>query len=261
MAAARRAGEQDLHRRAAAPLGGKPELTAQRLGALLHALEPEARPRVGRIRPRRPVPRVEVGAADAVVFDLDLEQSVVLGQCDRGVQCRGVLGDVGQRFGNDEAGGECNVLGQPSVGQPIDDRDGQRRAGGERLDGGAEAAIGEHGRMDPQSTAARSPRVAASMNRRVTSTARDPPAVRPSRLRLRRARPSAALWRRCHIRRGSRQRPGTGAGLLGLDLVHSLDSALPAKRPGNPAAIGGSGSNRTPLHRRSATSSLSSRAI
>ena len=41
------------------------------------------------------------------------------------------------------------MLGEPSFGQLGDDLDRQRGSLSERPDGGAEAAIGEHCRMDP----------------------------------------------------------------------------------------------------------------
>jgi hypothetical protein len=60
-----------------------------------------------------------------------------------------VLSEVGQRFGDDEVGGQLDLFGEPSAGQLADDLDRQRSPGSQRLDGGAEAAIGQHGRMDP----------------------------------------------------------------------------------------------------------------
>jgi hypothetical protein len=59
-----------------------------------------------------------------------------------------VLGNVRQRFGDDEVSGQLDSLGQPSVGQPADDLDRQRSPCRERLDGGAEIAIGQRGRMN-----------------------------------------------------------------------------------------------------------------
>jgi hypothetical protein len=98
---------------------------------------------------------VELGAADTVVFDLDLEQPVALCQCDRGVQRRGVPGDVRQRFGDDEVCGQLDPLGEPLVGQCADDLDGQRSPRGELLDGCAKTAICQHSRMDPARQAQR----------------------------------------------------------------------------------------------------------
>jgi len=84
---------------------------------------------------------VEVRAAHAVVPDLDREPSVSLGQSHRGLHRRGVLGCVGQRFGDDEVRGQLDLLGEPSVGQGADDLDRQRSPRGERLDSGAETAF------------------------------------------------------------------------------------------------------------------------
>ena len=67
-------------------------------------------------RPRRPEPRVDVGAADAVVGDVDRHAAVGAADRDRGLGGLGVLGDVGQRLGDDEVGGALHRAGQALLG-------------------------------------------------------------------------------------------------------------------------------------------------
>jgi hypothetical protein len=52
---------------------------------------------------------------------------------------------------------EAFIAGQPSVGRPADDLDGQRSPRSERLDCGAETAISQHGRMNPARQVAQFP--------------------------------------------------------------------------------------------------------
>ena len=58
-------------------------------------------------RPMSPVP-VGVGAARALVADLDDQPVAVVGELDRRRRAAGVLGGVGQRLGHDEVGGRLD---------------------------------------------------------------------------------------------------------------------------------------------------------
>ena len=59
----------------------------------------------------------------------------------------GVLGGVGQRLGDDEVGGGLDDRREPAV-EPGVDLHRQRAALAERLDGGRQAAVGQHRRGD-----------------------------------------------------------------------------------------------------------------
>ena len=59
-----------------------------------------------------------------------------------------MLDRVGQGLGDDEVDGGLERLGQPLLGDALDDQR-QRRARGERLQRGREAAVGEHGGVQP----------------------------------------------------------------------------------------------------------------
>src|SRR5215207_3279290 len=96
----------------------------------------------------QPGSQSDVSAADAVVADFDREPAVAVCDCHRGVRRGGVLGDVGQRLGDDEVGGQLDLLGELSRGH-LAHLDRQRSAVSECLDGRPEAAIGEHRRVDP----------------------------------------------------------------------------------------------------------------
>ena len=97
-------------------------------------------------RPRSPEPPRVVGAADAVVDDLDLRDAV--GAPDAHARLGGlrVLGHVGQRLAHDEVGRGLDRLGQALVERDVD-RDRQRRAVGDGLDRRAQAVVGEDGGM------------------------------------------------------------------------------------------------------------------
>src|SRR5690606_39813207 len=56
-------------------------------------------------QPGQAVTLTGVGAAAAVVDDLDMEAVGDLGDGDRALVCAAVLGGVGERFGDDEIGG------------------------------------------------------------------------------------------------------------------------------------------------------------
>jgi hypothetical protein len=86
--------------------------------------------------------------ADTIVSYFDVRVSVNPPDGHRGRVRVGVLGDVGQRLGDHEVGRGLDRLGQP-LARDLDDLDRQRRAHGERLDGGLQPAVGEHGRVDP----------------------------------------------------------------------------------------------------------------
>ncbi len=90
------------------------------------ALDPEAPVERG-----EPVPEaleaaaVRAGAADAVVAHLDPQRPVLDPRGDRGARGAGVLGDVGERLGDDEVGGRLDRRRQP-VDRHVD-LDGHRR--------------------------------------------------------------------------------------------------------------------------------------
>ena len=66
--------------------------------------------------PAQPAPARVVGAADPVVCDLDARGLSRAPDADRGAGGLRVLGDVRERLGCDEVGGELDRLGQPSGG-------------------------------------------------------------------------------------------------------------------------------------------------
>ena len=98
-------------------------------------------------RPRSPVPGGRVGAADAVVADLDLELVAVEPDRHHGVRRAAVLADVGERLGDHEVGRRLDRHRQPLVELGVE-LDGHRRAVGQRLQRGHEPAVGEHGGVD-----------------------------------------------------------------------------------------------------------------
>ena len=98
-------------------------------------------------RPRSPVPRRGVGSAHAVVAHDHRESAVVVAHPN---DCRGrgrVLRHVGQSLRDDVVAGRLDRRRQPLRGCVELDR--ERGPADERLERRAEAAIGEHGRMDP----------------------------------------------------------------------------------------------------------------
>ena len=114
---------------------GDREPPVERLDAVLEALG---------ARPAR-----RVGAADAVVGDLDDDLVAVLRLEDldaRHGRVR-VLRDVGERLGGDVVRRGLDRRRQPLVGNV--DLDGERRPQNERLERGAEPAVGEHVRVEP----------------------------------------------------------------------------------------------------------------
>ena len=77
---------------------------------------------------------VGVGAADAVVADLDLDPAVAAVDADLGARRVGVAGDVGQRLGDDEVGRPTRPrAGSRSPATSLE-LDRQRRPAGERLE-------------------------------------------------------------------------------------------------------------------------------
>ena len=101
-------------------------------------------PRRGRgVRGARPG---GVGAADAVVGDLDGQPAVRARDVDRRPGGVGVLGDVGERFGGDEVGRRLDGAGRRSVADGQLDR--HRRAPRERGERGGESFLGEDRRVD-----------------------------------------------------------------------------------------------------------------
>ncbi len=88
-----------------------------------------------------------VGPAHAVVGHLHHHVSVVAHRPYGRPRGRRVLGHVGERLGHDEVGRRLHRLGQPLAGRGLQ-LHGDRRAMGERLERGVEAAVAEHGRVD-----------------------------------------------------------------------------------------------------------------
>jgi hypothetical protein len=99
-------------------------------------------------QPAQPAPLLGIGPADAVVADAHAQGSALQRDVDGRRAGLGVLGHVGQRLGRDEVGGGLDGRAQRlPLELPVDlHRDG--RARGERLQRGAQAVVGEHGRMD-----------------------------------------------------------------------------------------------------------------
>ena len=89
-----------------------------------------------------------VGAADAVVEHLDHEPVVLVLGGQPGAGGARVLGDVGQRLGDEEVGDRLGVAAPARCGQVDVDRDRHRAARGEGGDGGVQAAVGQHRRVD-----------------------------------------------------------------------------------------------------------------
>ena len=81
----------------------------------------------------QPGPATRIGAADAVVGDLDDERPVVTLDDDPGGGGRRVLDDVGQRLGDDEVGGELDRL-RDAVEHARGHLDRERRPAREGLD-------------------------------------------------------------------------------------------------------------------------------
>ncbi len=88
-----------------------------------------------------------VGAAGAIVDDRDRQG--LLSSTSRHLRfaVRGVLGDVGERLGDDEVGGGLD-RGRGAAVDLGPDRNWDRRAAAQRLDGGDEAAVNEDRRGD-----------------------------------------------------------------------------------------------------------------
>ena len=97
-----------------------------------------------------------VGAADAVVDDLDV--CAVVGALDatRASGARAYLATLVSASADDEVGRGLDGLGQALVERNVD-RDGQRRGVGDRLDRRAQAVVGEHGGMHARAPARAAP--------------------------------------------------------------------------------------------------------
>ena len=96
--------------------------------------------------PVRPLPSAP-GASDAVVAHLDDERAVFDPRHDRGAFGVGVLGDVGQRLGDDEVGGRLDRGGKPVDGDVGLDRHLHPRR--QRVDRRAQPAADQDRRKDP----------------------------------------------------------------------------------------------------------------
>ena len=107
------------------------QATVERLDAVAEAAQPGS---------------VRVGAAHAVVGDLDRHPAVRARDLDRDAGGVCVLGDVGERLAGDEVGRCLDGVGQPLRTDGQLDR--HRRAPRERGEGGSEPFLGEDRRVD-----------------------------------------------------------------------------------------------------------------
>ena len=98
--------------------------------------------------PRRPDAAGGIGAADPVVGDDHRRLPVGAADADDRVRGLRVLGDVRHRLRDDVVRGRLDRPGEALV-RHLGDLDGHRRAGGQRLDRRAQAAVGQDGGMDP----------------------------------------------------------------------------------------------------------------
>ena len=134
-------GDDDAHGSSATIRGPAPagsRRRASRRGAATRAASPA-----------RPVPRVGVGAADAVVARPRLAAAVPRrAHVDAPGVARGVLGDVRQRLGDDEVGGRLDRRRRPRRHVDLDGH-GNRRPRRERRQRRVEAAVVEDGRREP----------------------------------------------------------------------------------------------------------------
>ena len=97
--------------------------------------------------PRRPGAAGVVGAADAVVGDLDLGERPGAPQAHLGVRRARVLRDVGERLARDEVGGQLHGIGEP-LARLARHRRRDRRAVRQRVERGREPVL-EHRRVHP----------------------------------------------------------------------------------------------------------------
>ena len=111
---------------------GDREAAAERTDAIHQAVQPASVP--------------GIGGADPVVVDLELEARRVSVETDHGPAGIGVLGDIGQRLGNDEVDGGLDVLGKTT--RPALDADRNRRPLGQGADRGIEPVVSQHGWID-----------------------------------------------------------------------------------------------------------------
>ena len=88
-----------------------------------------------------------VGAAAAVVADLDAQASVAAHDLDLGALRVGIAGDVRQRLGDHEVGGGLDGAGKRSSGAATR-RDGDGAAPQEGIERRPQAALGERRRVD-----------------------------------------------------------------------------------------------------------------
>ncbi len=95
----------------------------------------------------QPTSLARVGAAPAVVADLDDQRPAGAGGGHPDLRGAAVLGHVAQRLGDDEVGGRLDVLRRP-LRQVDRHGHGDRRPVGELAYRRAEAAVGEHLRVD-----------------------------------------------------------------------------------------------------------------
>ena len=154
----------------------------------------------------QPGPVIGVGAADAVVADLDLDRAVAPRDADRGAVGVGVAGDVGQRLGDHEVGRRLDRFRQP-LRRRLEDLDRQRRAVGEAAERRLQPAVAEHRGVD----------AAGELAQLAGRRARAPPSPRRGASRRPRGRPrscrapaagsSSARRGAAGRRRGGRARP------------------------------------------------------
>ena len=208
--------------------------------------------------PRRPLPRVEVRAAHAVVGDEHDERRRRRG-APRPARRRRlrVPGDVGQRLGHDEVGGRLDRRGQALVDRDLD-LDGHRRALGQRGDRGRQAAVGEDRRVDAAGELAQLGRARRPAARR----ARRPAAPASGRRSRRAAGAARARARRAAAgrRRGGRARSAGARRRPPRRCAGARRAAPPGGRAGRPSAARCRSPATTPRPRRATSSRLVSSA-
>ena len=190
----------------ARPLRGRWRERAARTGSVARTRVPARRqgsrranrPSIASTRSRRPAspgPCAGVGAALAVVGDLDGDVVAPPARTrDRRAGAAGVLRDVGERLRGHEV--ERGLVRRRQLEVVLDvELDGHRRAVGERLQRRLQAAVGEDRRMDAARQLAQLRQRGRELGRRAVHERRVAPSS-PTRLRIMRS-VSESATRRC----------------------------------------------------------------
>ncbi len=116
---------------------------------------------------------VRVGATASVVEDLDGEQAVALGDADADALGLRVLGDVGERLGDEEVGGGLDAgAGRWSISAVSSTGTGALRR--ERLEGGDEPAVSQQAGVNAAGELAQLGRRLLELRGGLVQTARPP---------------------------------------------------------------------------------------